>query len=145
MDELKVLSFNVRGIRDPCKRNKVFSYLKKFRAHVILLQECHVLPEDYDLWKANWGKGQIFINPLSERSAGQMILLNDKYNVESHEILIKGRCQKLDMIYKDKQVSLINVYAPNIDKDQIDFYRNLQEKLYNKESTHCLLLGGGGL
>ena len=78
MDDLKILSFNVRGIRDQRKRNKIFSYLNKFRSNIILLQECHVLPEDYDLWRANWGKGDIFINPLSERSAGQMILFNDQ-------------------------------------------------------------------
>ena len=101
-----------------------------------------MLPEDYDLLRVNWEKRQIFINPFSDRSTGQVILLNDKYNIESHEILINGRCQKLEMVYKDKHISLINVYAPNTDKYQIGFYRQLQEKLHSKESTDCLLLDG---
>ena len=124
------------------KEKKIFSSLNKFRANIIILQECHVLPEDYDLWRANWGKGDIFINPLSERSAGQMILFNDQYKVTSHEIVISGRCQKLEFQYRNKHITLLNVYAPNTDKDQVDFYRILQEKLHNKESTNCLLLGG---
>ena len=53
---IKILSLNVRGIRNQLKRTRIFNYLKKFNADVILLQETHVLETDLDLWKANWGK-----------------------------------------------------------------------------------------
>ena len=81
--DIKVLSLNVRGIRDPTKRAKIFHYLKRFNAYVILLQESHVLHDDLDLWKANWGRGDISINPLNEYSAGQVILLNDIENIKN--------------------------------------------------------------
>ena len=56
--DIKVLSLNVRGKRVPTKCAKIFhSLLKKFNANVILLQESHVLHDDLDLRKANWGRG----------------------------------------------------------------------------------------
>ena len=91
----KVITFNVRGIRDSAKRMLIFNYLKKFKADLVLLQERHVLNEDYELWKNNWGTGDIFINPYNERSAGQVILLSKKYKILSHEIIVPGRCQNL--------------------------------------------------
>ena len=55
--DIKILSLNVRGIRDSIKRAKIFYYPNIFNANVILLQESHVLHDDLELWRANWGKG----------------------------------------------------------------------------------------
>ena len=52
----------MRGLRDPTKRNKIFNYLKKFKSDIIMLQETHILKDDYELWKANWGRGVIYLN-----------------------------------------------------------------------------------
>lgn len=41
MATLKLLTWNVRGIRDPVKRSAVFSLLKKQRADVVVLVETH--------------------------------------------------------------------------------------------------------
>ena len=40
-NRLKLASYNVRGLRDNAKRNKVFSYLKNKNYDIIILQETY--------------------------------------------------------------------------------------------------------
>ena len=55
MNRVNLLCINVRGLRDTCKRNRIFNYLSKFKSDIILLQEAHVLQADYARWKSDWG------------------------------------------------------------------------------------------
>ena len=142
MSELQVLSLNVRGLRETTKRIKVFNYLNKFKADVIFIQEAHVVASDYDLWKSNWGRGGIVYNPFTERSAGQMILLRNKEDIISHDIIVEGRCQILKIKKLGSVITLVNVYAPNKDEEQIIFYRNIQQHLINKPIEDYLIIGG---
>ena len=56
-----------------------------------MLQECHILESDLNLWKQDWGSGDIYCNPFISRSFGQVILLRDKINVLEHKIILDGR------------------------------------------------------
>ena len=61
MDSIKVISLNVRGLRDPTKRNKIFSYVKKFKSDIIMLQETHVFKKTTMSYGRKIGVGEIFI------------------------------------------------------------------------------------
>ena len=142
MDDLRVLSFNVRGLRDFGKRSRIFSYIKKFKADVILIQEAHVLESDINSWKLSWGQGDMYINPFTERSAGQIIMLNEKYKVLSHEIIEQGRCHLLCFKKQEVIVNIINIYAPNKDLEQVEFYKLLQTKLNLMHLKGVTIIGG---
>ena len=89
MNKIRIQSLNMRGGRDVWKRRSVFEYLKSLNANIIFLQECHILDEDFKNWEEEWGEGKIFINPLTARSAGQVILIKEKMNILEHKIYWK--------------------------------------------------------
>ncbi len=93
--KIKIHSLNMRGGRDKWKRRSVFEFLKKQRANFIFLQECHLVDDDVPEWQRDWGKGEIYSNPLSTRSAGQAILLNGNYEFVEHKTVIQGRVHLL--------------------------------------------------
>ena len=57
--------------------------------------------------------GEIYINQCNERSTGQIILLGRKHEVTLHEILINGRCHKLQIKHENVNLNIINIYGPN--------------------------------
>ena len=76
----------MRGGRNPKKRLTIFENLKRHNADLILLQECHILKDDLIQWKKDWNMGDVFINPYSNRSGGQAILLKQKHNIDDHKV-----------------------------------------------------------
>lgn len=71
---LKVISLNVRGIRDSTKRKSIFIFCRRKNADLILLQETHSNENDVKFWKAQWGD-QCYFCHASQQSAGVAILL----------------------------------------------------------------------
>ena len=59
MSNLKILSLNVRGLRNAGKRKAIFSYLKNKKASIFCLQEIFSNKDDEKLWTSEWG-GKIF-------------------------------------------------------------------------------------
>ena len=57
--KLKLLSLNVRGLRNVNKRRAIFSYLKAQKATIFCLQETYSSIEDEKVWPAEW-RGQNF-------------------------------------------------------------------------------------
>ena len=52
--QLKVCSFNAKGLGEIKKRRKTFNFLKQLSYDVILLQETHSTLEEESLWKKQW-------------------------------------------------------------------------------------------
>ena len=91
-----------------------------------MLQECHVLNEDLEAWKKEWGMENIYLNPLSTRSAGQTILLKQNREIIEHIILLHGRIQVLKLKMSETILTLVNVYGPNHETDRVPFLDKLQ-------------------
>ena len=73
--KLKLLSLNVRGVRNTNKRRAIFSYLKAQKSAIFCLKETYSLTEDEKVWSAEWGNN-IFFSHGSSHSKGVCILLN---------------------------------------------------------------------
>ena len=58
MDEIKIVSLNTRGLRNYTKRKKVFRFLKRNKANIMLLQETHCSVEVQNMWENEFGKYQ---------------------------------------------------------------------------------------
>ena len=52
---VKIMSLNVRGLRNQVKRRSIFSYLKNQKATLYCLQETFSNENDEKIWSAEWG------------------------------------------------------------------------------------------
>ena len=55
MSPLKIITYNVQGIRDKDKRNKIFTFCRKGNYNIIFLQEVHCFEDVADDWEEEWG------------------------------------------------------------------------------------------
>ena len=142
MRKLKIQSLNMRGGRDFWKRLSIFQNLRKHNADIIFLQECHILNEDQVLWEQNWGKGSIFINPLSSRSGGQVILFKEKINVLEHKLIVDGRIHIVKLQVLDTILTLVNVYGPNKGNERKPFLDQLHDILTSYDYGDGIIIEG---
>ena len=76
-NDFKLLSLNVRGIRNYDKRKAIFLWISKQNADVIFLQETYSTTEVELQWK-----GEIFFAHGSEHSKGVMILTKEGLDIK---------------------------------------------------------------
>jgi exonuclease III len=138
-----IYTFNVRGIRDKNKRNRLFNYLKKNMKGIVYLQETYSVPGDIERWTKEWG-GHIFMNSGTSHSRGVAILIpkNMIYEVKTIEQDEDGRYIVVAGTFNSYDMTLINVYAPTGDKvkEQIKFLENISK--YMNEYSNNIILGG---
>ena len=60
----KIISLNVRGIRNPIERSSIFTYLRDHKAVFYFLQETYSEPGDELFWKMNGEVKSIFCPAL---------------------------------------------------------------------------------
>ena len=70
---IKLLSLNVRGLRNHVKRCAIFNYCRS-RADIILLQETHSCPTTENRWQLEWG-GSILFSHGDTNARGVCILV----------------------------------------------------------------------
>ena len=138
-----ILSLNVRGIRDQAKRRSIFLYLKDHNSKIYFLQETYSQPEDEIIWKNEWG-GEIFFSHGSRHSKGVCILLHPTVqNKIDYSFSDKaGRIVLITCVLNSLKLSLVNIYAPNSQSEQLDFLQNLNNCLIDKSEISTLIVGG---
>ena len=143
MAVLKLLSLNVRGLRNREKRRSIFSYLKNQKAGVYLLQETFSNHNDEKIWSAEWG-GQIFFSHGSDHSKGVCVLIkpNCVLSAEALEIDLNGRFIILRLKTGENALYVINVYAPTDKSEQIDFIDFLSKKVISLTDISNLVIAG---
>ena len=89
---MKVISLNVRGIREATKRSSIFSYLKDQKAKLYFLQETYSEINDEVIWLSEW-EGKIFFSHGTKHSKGVCILIDPSLNyvLESSHASKSGR------------------------------------------------------
>ena len=139
----KLLSLNVRGIRNYEKRKAIFLWISKQNADVIFLQETYSTKEVEQFWRLQW-KGEIFFAHGSEHSKGVMILTKEGLDIKitDSQLDLEGRFIFLDTIIQDSRFCLINIYAPNKVKDQKVFFESLISLVDQKQIDCGVIIGG---
>ena len=145
LDTCKLISRNVRGINHFRKRRTVLTWCRKQKADLIFLKETHSKKDSERQWKNEWG-GDMIMSHGSSNSCGVAILFKKGFDCT---VLSKiedplGRYLILKAEIKDKLYVLINIYAPNKDKDIITFLNNLRTLLQNEnlEDEENIIIGG---
>ena len=108
MSAVKFLTLNVRGLRNQEKRRSIFSYLKKQKANIYLLQETFSNLKDERIWSEEWG-AQIFYSHGSDHSKGVCVLIkpNSPIHVEIVELVTPTSSYNRVLIYTKHFVFLL--------------------------------------
>ena len=141
--KLKLLSLNVRGLRNISKRGAIFSFLKIQKATLFCLQEAFSSPEDEKLWSAEWG-GKIIYSHGTTHSKGVCILLNPSspFKLSSIQTDPEGRFLIVKLTIEEKYFSITDIYGPNNCHDQNDFIKILSQQLISKTDTSKVIISG---
>ena len=138
---LNILSFNCRGLHKKLKRKIIFSTCKNY--DICCLQESYITDSTSSLWKKEW-EGPFFYIPGTNKSKGQIILLNKSLNLDSPPKIIhaEDRIIALELLIDSKTFSIINIYAPNCKKEKPYFFNQLGNLISNLEIDRNVLVCG---
>ena len=143
---LKIHSFNTRGLRNTAKRNNVFEWLKASHSGISMIQETHSIRTDHEKWTKEW-KGQIFFSDGEANSKGVAILIPNEL-AETFELIESkkddyGRFLLINCKIHDIQLILINIYSPTKDNPsgQDNFYNYIYE-IVDTYSDQNIIIGG---
>lgn len=142
---LKIISLNVRGIGNFRKRRSVFNWCRKSRADLILLQETHSTNTSEIQWQHEWG-GKILFSHGTNNSKGVAIIFRNGNNVDVSDIYHdnEGRILCINFVKDELNFTLVNIYAPNIENLQNQFYDNLKDVFSQRkfEDSDRIIIGG---
>ena len=142
MDRIRVVSLNVRGMREVVKRKRIFKYLKKYDADICLLQETHCKDKNEEhLWGNEWGNKVIFSNGTTQ-SKGVTILFNKKSanTVRCIERDMEGRFLSCIIKIGEYTYRIINMYGPN--EDNTELISNIIESVKKEDEVIYMVWGG---
>ena len=146
MTDLKIYSFNVRGIGEGSKRRTIFRHLKnKFPNSIYLLQETHSSVDVEQKWKMEWN-GDVYFSHGTTNSCGVMTLIYPGLDL-AVQFLQKdehGRLLALKIKTKDEDgINIYNIYAPVRSKVQEQIaLLNFIKDVYNKNDSLYTIMGG---
>ena len=112
---LSIITLNVNGLNAPTKRQRLAEWIQKQDPHICCLQGTHLKTRDTYILKVKGWKKTIHAN-RDQKKAEVTILISDKIDFktkavkrdkEGHYKMIKGSIQ-------DKDITIINIHAPNI-------------------------------
>lgn len=141
MSQLKVISYNVKGLHNPIKRKKIIGQLKKENCHIAYVQETHLSDGLHDALKKTWANQIFYSSHPSGRKRGVAILIHRQVNFTPTSVFkdSSGRYIMVNGSIEGVQVSLLNIYAPN--NAEPTFMRNIFNVVL-RQSVGELLLGG---
>ena len=141
----KLVSLDVKGISNFKKRRTIYTWCRNRKADIIFLQETHSKRETEIQWKNEWG-GEILFSHGRTNSCGTAILFKDSINCTIITTISDplGRYIISKIQIDDKLYVLVNVYAPNKDKDSVQSFKKLYTLFHTEdlEGEDCIILGG---
>ena len=142
---LKLLSLNIRGLRDFVKRKAVVNWINKQNADIIFLQETYSTAEIENEWKYQW-KGDMFFSHGSNHSKGVLILTKNDLDFRAKKVTTdkNGRFIIMNAEIQDSQFLLVNLYAPNTVKEQLDLFSEIKHHIeeFNVDPDNNIIIGG---
>ena len=116
MANLKIGTFNVKGLRDAKKRRKIFHFIHQKSFDIILLQETQSIAADERIWKNEFGGTLMFAHGAND-SRGVLIAIKRKCPIQIISVKgdREGRCVMCVFKHEKEVINLVNIYAPNKD------------------------------
>ena len=111
MDKLRIVSLNVRRLKNKIKRVAIFNYLKAEKFDIVCLQETHVSSNDATLWEKQWG-GKIFYQKGTSNSRGEVVMFSKHFKGTTEVIVNQERMLVLSVKSEFFNFHVVNMYAP---------------------------------
>lgn len=136
--EIKITSWNVRGLRKLTKLKQVINRLKHLRSKIVFLQETHLMASDIPCLKKRW-LGQV-IYSYNNYARGVAILVHKSVPFRITQSIQDptGRYVIAQGNIMSFKVNLINIYGPN--EDMLSFFEKLLLTVSTLEGLY--ILGG---
>ena len=142
--KLKLVSLNVRGLKNIKKRRALFNSFKTKDFDIICLQETYLAQKDLNNIQNEWGS-IVHLSEGSGRSKGLITLFNKRLkNVQISMCFFNKRCLVSKIQYESSSFLVVNVYAPCIQTEKQAFL-NMFKGAIDKEMGECdniLILAG---
>lgn len=122
--ELKITSWNVRGLNKLVKLKQVMNRIRQIKAQVVFLQETHLSNEDTIRVRRRW-PGRVFHASYSSQSRGVITLIHTSvpFNLVKVTNDRSGRFLIVECEIASHRINLVNIYGCN--DDNPSFFRNL--------------------
>ena len=140
VNHLKIVTCNVRGIKQTVKRHQLFKYFHEKQYNIVLLQETHSVKSKEKIWRNEWG-GKIVFGHGASNARGTAILFAKGVNPEIHNTIRdeNGRVLVTKFNLGEREFLITNIYAPNTD-DPV-FFSEVLQNIQNWECDHKIIGG----
>jgi len=136
---LSMIILNVNGLNPPTKRQRLAEWIQKQDPYICCLQETHLKTRDTCRLKVKGWK-KLFHANRDQKKAEVAMLISDKIDFKikavkrdkGHYIIIKGSIQEED-------ITIINIYAPNIGAPQ--YVRQMLTSMKGKINNNTITVG----
>ena len=142
MDNLKVISFNTRGLGNDLKRRRTFRYVKKYKPDVCMLQETHCESSKEHIWSNQFGNNYVSIySNGNTKSCGVVTILKKKLAENIVEIRrdMCGRFVICKVKINEYTYGVVNLYAPNT--DETTFFQEIMQHLQELDCVYNIMGG----
>ena len=144
MCDFKIASLNLNGAGDIKKRMELYELMKLKCIDVMFVQETHSTVSNEAAWRSEWG-GEVMLSSLSSVSGGVAVLLSTGFLPISYEVeeVVKGRLMVVTAKFECRNFIFVNVYAPNIGSERVQFIETVSDVLTRCGDSDALLYLGG--
>lgn len=140
MNNIRFISWNVKGANQPTKINKIISHLQDLKGDIVFMQETH-LPTGQIMRLKRSRFSEVYHSKFSARARGAAILIQNNIPFEADDVItdLNGRFVIVSGTLCHTKVVLASIYAPNWDDEQ--FVSKIFTSIPNIE-THHIIIGG---
>jgi exonuclease III len=141
MSNLKIFSYNCRGLNDSIKRRDVFNLFHTKYADILCLQETHFIKEFEKKIYSEWN-GLCYFSHCKSNAKGVAILCRKDLDIKINFVKTddSGSFIMLGISLDSINFTLVNIYAPNTDSPS--FFRNIFDILNCSDENDSLIICG---
>ena len=137
---INIASLNSQGLRSSDRRQTAFSFFRRNRLDIILLQETH-WTVDLDIQIKHEWDGEVFFNHGTNTARGVAILINPRLDCIVRQIKRDNHGRILNILLEmdDCTFNMVNIYAPRTDNERQTFFVKLDDFI---STEHENIIGG---
>ena len=135
---LKVMTLNVRGLKNRIKRNSTFKQIRREKIHIAALQETYLSSNDMLQVEREMG-GIVHYSKADGRSKGLITYFDKSLQVENIALLVKTDRIIVSSVTIDGHVMhIINIYAPCIENEKNLFLKEISNIINTHIPPECI-------
>ena len=136
---VNVVSVNINGLRDVEKFQKFAKYCSENYFDIVGVQETFWDNEFISNIEKFW-EGKMYVSCSDTQRQGVAFMVSNRVKNNIEEIQnFDGRCIHIKFKQDEKEIDIVNCYAPNIVKDKFNFFEKIFSKISDVENL--ILLG----